>query len=249
MSLLESTYRSQSALAKYCRTGNYTPLKGVNQQNIDQYRRLVFSIVDDMLISAYPLSHALLSAPQWTKLIKAFFSEHGCMSPQVWQMPHEFYTYFSSLEHPLKAKYPFLCELLWFEWLEIYIYMMADQPSNFRPTGDLKTELLVINPEHHLQHFKFPVHLKQAKKIHPEDQNNYYLAIHRMPETGQVHFTNLAPAPVRILELLAEQPSSLTELTQQICEEMQIPYSDEMLLSIQHFIQEALKSQLVLGFN
>lgn len=248
MSLLESTYRSQSALTRYCRTGNYTPLKGVKQQNIDQYRHLVFSIVNDMLISAYPLSHALLSAPQWTKLTKAFFSEYNCISPQVWQMPREFYTYFSSLTHPLKDRYPFLCELLWFEWLEIEIYMMADQTSDCRSSGDLTKDLLVINPEHHLQHFKFPVHLKQAKKIRLVDQNNYYLVIHRIPETGQVHFSNLTPVLVRILELLAEQPRSLIEVSQQICKEMQIQYSDEVYLHTKYFIQEALKSQLVLGF-
>ncbi len=248
MPLLESTYRNQSALASYCRTGNYRPIKGINKKNITQYRRLVFSIVDDMLTSAFPLAYGLVSNREWASLTKDFFSNHPCSSPQVWHMPKEFYHYLSTIRHPLLAKYPFLLELLWFEWLEIDLYMMADKIVPYNSIGDISTDALVLNPESHFQHFNYPVHLKNAKKITKADHSNYYLTIHRLPETGSVSFTNLSPALLRMLEILANQPCTVTALSQQVCSELGITYTDDILKTTTSFIQESLQSQLIIGF-
>lgn len=249
MLLLEKTHHNQSALASYCRTGNYKSIPGVNKKNITQYRRLVFNIVDDILESAFPLTRNLLSAKEWALLTKDFLSDHPCSSPQVWYMPKELHQYLSSTKHPLIEKYPYLLELLWFEWLEIELYMMADQTMTYLSAGDIYTDQLILNTESHFQYFQYPVHLKNAKTITKADQANYYLAAHRVPETGEILFTNMSPALIRMLELLADQPYTLAQLTKIICSELNIPYTNDILKMTADFVQKSVQSRLIIGFT
>lgn len=249
MSLLEQTYRNQSALASYCRTGTLETIPGINVENIGHYRRLVFNVVDDMLQSAFPLSHKLLKAKEWQMLVHDFFSSHACQSPQVWYMPREFYTYLEQTSPQLLDKYPMLLELLWFEWLEVELFMMEDREVSYQPEGDPAKDKLVLNPEIHFQHFKFPVHLKKAKKIVPTDEGDYYLCIHRVPESGDVRFTDLSPAFVRLLELLSETPQTANTLIAGLCAELQIEQTAEITAMCKDFILMAIESQLIIGFN
>jgi hypothetical protein len=126
--------------------------------------------------------------------------------------------------------------------------MMADQTMTYLPTGDIYTDRLVLNTESHFQHFQYPVHLKNAKTITKADQANYYLTAHRVSETGEILFTNMSPALLRMLELLADQPYTLVQLTQNICSELNISYTNDILNMTTDFIQESIQSGLIIGF-
>ncbi|RAJ27294.1 HvfC family RiPP maturation protein [Pedobacter cryoconitis] len=249
MSLLEQTHRNQLALASYCRTGILEDIPGINTENISQYRRLVFNVIDDMLQSAFPLSYELLKAREWQMITHDFFSNHACQSPQVWYMPREFYEYLEQTRPEILNNYPVLLELLWFEWLEVELFMMEDRGIDYRITGDLKQDAIVLNPEIHFQHFKFPVHLKKAKKITATDQGDYYLCIHRLPESGDVSFTDLSAAFVRLLELLSEKPQTAATLIDDLCEELKIEQTTEITAMCQDFISIAMESRLIIGFK
>lgn len=243
-----NTRHYQSALASYCRTGSYQPIPGVRDAHVTQYRRLVYNVVDDMLQSAYPLTRRLLTEGEWEGLVQAFFSGHACQSPQVWYMPKELYEYVVQSAHPLLGKYPFLGELLWLEWLEIALFMMEDRAVPFSSNGDPATELLVLNPEHELVHFRYPVHLKEAKRIKETDKGDYFLVMFREPDTGDVQFTQLSPALARMIELLEERPVNITALTGKICGELQLSVTEDMLNMAGLFISQALENKLITGF-
>jgi hypothetical protein len=249
MSLLEQTHRNQLALANYCRTGILEDIPGINTENISQYRRLVFNVIDDMLQSAFPLSHELLKTREWQMITHDFFSNHACQSPQVWYMPREFYEYLEQTRPLILNKYPVLMELLWFEWLEVEIFMMEDQEVDYKTTGNLERDPIVLNPEIHFQHFNFPVHLKKAKKITAAAKGDYYLCMHRLPESGDVSFTDLSPAFVRLLELLSEKPQTAALLIDNLCEELKIEQTIEITAMCQDFILMAMESQLIIGFK
>ena len=108
MQLLDSTYKHQSNLAAYCRTGKLPEIPGIISENVSQYRRLVYNVVDDMLQNAYPLTVDLFTKKEWDKTVNDFFTNHPCQSPQVWYMPKEFYNYLTEIKNPLLKKYPFL---------------------------------------------------------------------------------------------------------------------------------------------
>lgn len=238
----------QEALASYCRTGEYTPIKGVRSSNVQHYRRLVYNVVDDSLQSAYPLTYNFLEETAWDDLVQRFFSEHSCQSPQVWYMPKELYEYMTAVQHPLLEKYPFLQELLWFEWLEVQLFMMEDHPAEYRSHGQLEQDKLVLNPEHHLELFHFPIHIKPADQISEADQGHYFLALHREPESGEVAFTALSPAFVSMLETLAEGPATMDTLIANACTTLGIAPSEEIRQATQAFFEHALHTKLILGF-
>ena len=128
--LQPETFRYQSSLASYCRGGHSREIKGINQNNVKQYRRLVYNVVDDMLQSAFPITYDFVDEDEWNYLVNDFFSSHSCQSPQAWYMPKEFYGYLEKAENPIAKKYPFLLELLWFEWLEVELFMMANKTAS-----------------------------------------------------------------------------------------------------------------------
>lgn len=249
MLLKQSTYNNQSSLAKYCRTGDIEEVKGVNLNRVNHYRRLVFNVVNDTLTYAYPLSHQLLGTDNWERLVNDFFSEHGCQSAQIWSMPQELVNYVGTSKHPLAYTYPVLYELLYFEWLEIEVYMQEDIHVEYNISGNVQTNRLIINPEHRLQHFTYPVHLKVAKDISQKDRGNYFLALHRAPESGKVIFTNLSPALVRVIEILKEKELNLNKLCAQIANEFNVDNEESIRQSLTKFLTSALKNKLILGFN
>jgi len=250
MQLLDNkTHYYQSALAGYCRTGKYNSIPGVRKQHVTHYRRLVYNVVDDMLQSAFPLTHHLLSAKEWNTLINRFFSSHPCQSPQIWSMPKELYQYVVQHGSTLLIKYPFLYELLLFEWMETELFMMEDLPVTYSNTGNLSTDQLVLNPEHQLLHFQYPVHIKKAKQITEADKGNYYLVMFRNPDTDGVQFMSLSPALVRIVEWLNEMPVNMETLTNYIADEWQLQITPDISAMISRFVTEALTNRLITGFT
>ncbi|MBW6479645.1 MAG: DNA-binding domain-containing protein [Bacteroidales bacterium] len=249
MLLKQDTKTAQSALANYCRTGILNDIPGVEDHRVHHYRRLVFNIIDDSLASAYPLTRNLLSVAEWDELVNEFFSSHPCQSPQVWTMPKEFYEYLIEVNHPLLTKYPFLQELLWMEWLEIEIYMMEDQKVNYQGSDISGIGKLVINPEHRLITLNYPVHLKQASQILPDDRGNYYLIMHREPVSGKVHFTDLSPFFTRMIEHLNSQTYRVDELIEMTARDFGMNVEKMVYENSLRFIENALNSKLILGFT
>lgn len=249
MQLLESTHDVQSALANFCRSGEMPQIKGANNRNLPHYRRLVRNIFNDNLTTAYPITHEFLSYDQWENLVDEFMILHASSSPQVWQMPRQLWEYVSSLDHPLVTQHAFLPELLWFEWLEVELYMMKDLRVSYRPEGDIYKDKLVINPEHSLQHFQWPVFLKSPRDINPDDKGHYFLVLYRNPETGSVRFMSLSPYMVRMIELLAEEPASMDEILANLSLEIHSVTTEDQNKEIEKFFKEMLEKKLILGFQ
>ncbi|HTC00995.1 MAG TPA: putative DNA-binding domain-containing protein [Ferruginibacter sp.] len=248
MQLLKTTHEYQSSLASYCRSGKLKNIPGIKKENISHYRRLVYNVVDDMLQSSYPLTYDLLTKKEWNNTVNDFFANHLCQSPQVWYMPKEFYQYIENVQHPLLKKYPFLMELLSFEWMETELFMMEDKPIKFTNRGSISSNKLVLNPEHRLLNFCYPVHYRTANNITENDKRNYFVAGHRHPD-GNVIFTDLSPSLVRMLEYLTESPASLKDIFQQFKTEFNIELSEMDKQAIALFFENAYQQQLIIGFK
>lgn len=242
-----NTFHYQSALATYCRTGQLTEIPGINQENVSHYRRLVYNVVNDMLENAYPLTVELLSEKEWEKTVGDFFSQHACQSPQVWYMPKEFYDYLIETQHPILTKYPVLKDLLWFEWIEVELFMMEDRVADFTQQGDRYKNKLVLNPEFALLSFSYPVFNKSPLQITAADKGNYYAIAHRDRE-GEVKFNELSPALVRMIEYLASDSLTLPQLLGRFESEYQLTLSMADQKMVAGFIDRAFEQQLLLGF-
>jgi len=248
MLLTQNTYNEQASLAQYCRTGDISVTGKVDKKRVTHYRRLVINVVKDSLSAAYPLTQDLLLEEEWEDLTETFFSNHACKSPLIWKLPNELYTYVVETNHPLLQKYFVLKDLLWFEWLEIDMYMQEDIASQYSNLGTLVNDKLVLNPEHILEQFSYPVHIKNATEIREDESGRYFLSLHRHPESGKVLFTNLSAAFVRVIELLRDSPSSIEELVEKIADEFNIKNTLSIKEHLIGFLNTGLKNKLILGF-
>ncbi|GAB4315841.1 MAG: hypothetical protein Kow00127_07090 [Bacteroidales bacterium] len=195
------TFRQQYDLAQYCRTGVLNPGLQVNQRHVHHYNRLVRNVVFDALGSAFPLTLDLLDSDEWNSLVDQFWSSHKAATPQIWKLPDEFRKWVEQQQHPLTEKHPFLNELLYFEWLEIELYMMEDLNwPDHTPADDLFNNHLVVNPEHKLIRLNWPVHLKNPNTITTRDKKDWFVLIYREPDTGKVRFIDLAPMTALLTE-------------------------------------------------
>ncbi len=239
-----ASYKHQSSLANYCRTGEYTPIPGVKDKNIGRYRQLIFNVVNGSLQSAYPLTYNLLDKDEWHDLAHTFFSSHRCQSPLVWEMPKELYEFVVEENYHLLKNYPFLSDLLLFEWKEVEVYMMEDiEPYPFTGEKDHHAGL-VLNPEIQVLSLEYPVHLKNATEITEADKGHYFVSLHREPETGRVLFTNMQLAHVQVIERLAEKPVTFEELLNIF---LQYAAEDIARKALRDFVHASLSSKLILG--
>ena len=247
--LHKDTYNQQSNLAHYCRTGELLPIKGLTDNRVHHYRRLVYNVIDDTLQSAFPLTLDLLSDEEWNDLVNTFFSSHECKSNSIWQMPFEFYQFVEQSELELKSKYVFLEELLLFEWTEIEVYMMEDKTfPAARINGAWLDDLISFNPEFKLLQLNYPVHLKNPNEISEDDAKEYYVLIFREPNTGKVQFIDLSFFFARLIEKLNGSDETLIDLLTDA--EKIFGIGKEILINnTLPFLDELREKQFIVGFR
>ncbi|TDW99605.1 HvfC/BufC N-terminal domain-containing protein [Dinghuibacter silviterrae] len=216
--LLPVTLAAQQALARYCRSDEAAGVPGALPDRLEQYRRLARNVIADGLESAYPLTVAALDPFDWETLVYRFFAEHDCQEAQVWRMPMEFMEFVQGIaEAPgrpagLLDKYPFLLELLFFEWTEIELYMMEDLPvPAYGPVRNWTQDTLVFHPEHRLLLFSYPVHLGKPDA----EPGQYAVLAFRDPETGEVQFIDLSLTFAWLLDGLITTGCSLAAFLEQ----------------------------------
>jgi len=247
MQQYKPTEKYQRDLANFCRTGDYIPIPGVKEKNVYKYRELIYNVVNDSLQAAYPLTNDLLKKQEWEELVHNFFRSHRCRSPQIWQMPKELYEFVKESEDHLQKKYPYIIDLLLFEWMEIEVYMMNDiEPGRYTTLGNFKIDELVLNPEIRILSLQYPVHFKNTIQIAAEDAGQYYVGIHRDPDTGRVHFTDIQYPHVEVIEKLLEAQPNYQTLVDLFSKYASPEIASEAL---NNFIKASLDSKLLLGYS
>ncbi len=248
MLLQESTYKQQSDLAHFCRTGELAESVIVRPDRVNHYRRLVYNIVDDSLESAFPLTRNLLTDEQWDTLVQNFFATHKCQSAQIWEMPKEFYNYFKETESSVKNLYSQLEDLLLFEWMEIEVFMMEDiEFPQVVKEGNILSDTLSVNPEFKIFRVSYPVHLKIAKDITQDDKGKYYILLFREKETGKVQFIDLSAVYVLIIENIAKG-LKLKDILTEIATHLKLDSMEVLFDNVEPFIEMLKKKGFILGF-
>ncbi len=246
--LNQDTATQQSRLTTYCRTGEEQELIGVTANRVQHYRRLIYNIADDTLRTAYPLTYNLLEEQKWYELVDDFFSHHKCQSYKVWEMPLELYEYVSRNKHNLHGRYPFINELLWFEWLEVKLFMMEDiAPEEYSTVGDYVKDVPVFNPEYTIEKFEYPVHKKNAKHITSEDVNTYYVLMYRDKE-GKVQFLDISTFFAWLIETIHNNNVSVEDLSETAAVTFNIDVND-VAKHGRHFLQALHTKGFLLGFK
>lgn len=247
MSLSTQTHQAQSAMARYCRTGESSSLPQVPLDRAAVYRRLVFNVVESTLQRSYPITHLLFEGDRWVAMINAFLEEHDAYSPYLWRMAKELYEWEKTSGYGEKIGVPYLTELLYFEWLEIEIYMMPDRDAGeYVRDGDVWEDTLILNPEHSLDAFQFPVFRAKAERME-EQKGRYYLITYRHPDTLKVRFLDLSPLHALVLELLKREPMSGEEAFELAASHFGLSDTDALEARGREFLQSLWDQKVILG--
>jgi hypothetical protein len=250
MTIIEQQTRQiQIDLANYCKTGDYKPLPGITPNRIHHYRRLVFNIVKNTLEQAFPLTCDILDKDLWDNTVSDFFADHNPQSPQVWKLPFEFYEWAieENLGNQLDIKY--LNDLLLFEWIEIEVFMMPDIDfPDFAESGDIITDIQILNPEFRLIELKYPVHKVAVNNLH-QYEGQYYLLVFREPRTKKVEFVELSALHVFILDRILNQELSLADILLEAIEVFHLQNKQGIKSRLEAFFYQLIEKGFVLGFR
>ncbi len=251
MPLTKETYKIQSELASYCRTDVMPELPGVTDGRLQHYRRLVYAVIEDTFEGAFPITRSFVNQQEWIDLVTGFFKKHACQTPSVWRLPYELYEYVSATELKLKVNYPFLTDLLYFEWLEIEVHTMPDQPApNFKEEGNWLKDFLVFNPEFKLIQVNYPVHLfKPNELIENARKGDYFVLIFREPETGKVQFFDLSAFFGYLLIRLKESERNMDLILGEACPLFGLERTNELEQRTEEFLQQLKQQKFLFGYT
>lgn len=249
MHLSKYTETQQTNFASFCKTNILKPIDGLTENRIHHYRRLIYNVIDDSLRSAFPLTENLLEEGEWKFLVDEFIAKHKSQSPQIWQMPYEFYQFIDKNEFELKTKYPHLMDLLLFEWKEIEIYMMEDKNDDIRSLSVnlFNHSRIILNREYEILQLSFPVHIKYSADISSSEKGVYYVLMFRAND--KVQFFDLSAFFVWLIYEIENNDYSIVQLikkSEQVNKNVSCKTIKESILK---FIYTMHSKGFILGFE
>ncbi len=157
----------QHAFTQWIRHPDEAPLPiGISSQRMNTYRNLIFNNIESFVEHTFPIAKALLPNELWRSLIDEFFQYGQCDSPYYYDISLHFKEFLeqdifdsesstdsSPLNHlkNLHSDYPWLRELMQYEWMELYVEMAEVEWQNDNPDLQLKTTCWILA-------YQYPVH-------------------------------------------------------------------------------------------
>ncbi len=244
----DKTYDSQKRLTNWVRTGKESGVPGATSNGLKQYRRLFRNNINNSLSQAYPISFEVLSDEEWSTLVDEFFEKHDAKTPHIWKLPFEFYQFVKANNFSEKFNYPFLNDLVHFEWLEIEVYTMPNEyPQPYVKSGDILNNVLEVNPEYRLTQLEYPVHMYAAKES-VNHKGDYFLLTYREPKTFDVKFMNLDPLHVLFFEKVANENLTANQIIDFIIDQNNSIPRDKLTKSIIGFLETMIKEKLFMFY-
>ncbi|NQU87454.1 MAG: putative DNA-binding domain-containing protein [Mariniphaga sp.] len=216
MLLKTETYKIQQSLSEYCRNGKEVNIAGARAERLPHYRRLVYNVIKSALESSFPIAFKYVNENDWEKMGYNFFGSHKCQTAQIWRMPEEFYEFCVEQNYSDKFNIPYLNNLLYFEWLEVDLYMMEDiSYPEFIESAYWTENKIAINPEFKLIKLEYPVHNTKPDEL-KNQKGNYFLLLFREKESGKIQFIELSVLYAFLIENIINQEKNYSEILNNI---------------------------------
>jgi hypothetical protein len=189
---------------------------GVNARRMRVYEKLLFNNVEGFLLACYPVSRAVLRQRRWGTLVRGFFHEYRSHSPLFRDIPKAFLDWMNSSAQSLEDDFPFLLELMHYEWLELAVSIdpATLDMSTVEPHGDLWQGEPVLNPTARLGCYRYPLHrISPQFRPKPSDAGLFCYLLYR-DEGHVVRFVQMTPFTAALIESLQDARVTGHELVQ-----------------------------------
>ncbi len=230
---LEDFQRQQLAFAAHIRDPDRYPAPdGIEDRRMAIYRELFFNNVASLLAGTFPVLHELLPPDDWHALMRDYFARHRATTPLFLEMPQEFIRYLQEERGTRKGDPPFLIELAHYEWAELAVSVLDDEPDTAQidPDGDLLDGIPVVSPTAWPLVYAFPVH-RIGPAFQPQEPGDTptYLVVFRKPD-DDVGFLQINAVTARLLELIdRDQTRTGRDVLRAIAGEMSHPKPDTVV--------------------
>ncbi len=215
---MKELIKSEKLWGNICFNPKYHP-KG----RYKTYRELVFSRMVEVVKNICPVGREIITDSEWEKVIWDFLKNSAPKSPILRELPLEVAKYLQTHAHSLSKKYPYLGELIEYEYLEI---QMRFAPDDVEKTTRGKIR---INPAHVLATYRWPVHFI-SKEFHTTKklpQGEYNLLLWRDPDSLEVLFMEVNHLVVSLIKILEKEPHKKDLLLKKIAKQHRISFNQE----------------------
>jgi hypothetical protein len=223
---------------KVCFDPDYRP-----EGRLQTYRELVLAGMLDVLKTICPVANGILSSEEWRTVFWKFLREAPPKNVVIRQLPYEASQNLKNHPHPFQESYPWLGELMEYEYLEVRVGF-APEDTEPVPPGQIK-----LNPAHALGRYTWPVHFISEQYHDPKKlpRGDYFLFLWREPQELKVQFMEINPTVVALLEHLQVGPEIPQDLLAQVAEQMNLEptaaYLEEGQRLLENFIAKGILSR------
>ncbi|MHA3103918.1 DNA-binding domain-containing protein [Acinetobacter sp. ANC 3791] len=196
----------QHQFCQAIRQADPAQLLQLQPERLQLYRELLLNNITSFIDNVYPIAKSLLPESLWRQLIHDFFAQEQCQSPFYNEISLQFRDYLSREQPAVLEQYPWLAELLQYEWLELYLdtVELSDSALENSEQWQLTTQIWVLV-------YQYPVYQWQLG-IECQPQPSAIMAWRDVQDQIQVDV--LHPVMAILIEQLSQGPQSTEQLTQ-----------------------------------
>ena len=236
----------QRAFTQWIRHPDHAPLpQDVSAQRMQIYRDLIFNNISSFIEHTYPVTQALLPAEIWNALVEQFFQLGQCDSPYYYDISMHFKDFvdqenFHSIASPqgLHQDYPWLRELMQYEWMELYVDMaevtwlneQSSESSELDPQQLRSAHSFTLKTTCWLLAYQYPVHTWSTATTLTDIQHAPTCLLIYRNQNDDIQIHPLHPLWAFLIEkiqqqqttqfnVLASQLQAITQLTQEMIDE------------------------------
>lgn len=235
----------QRAFGRHLRDPAHTPRPaGVPGRRMAVYNELLFNNIGSFLDPCFPVCQAILGAPRWQRLKRAFYRDWPLATPWFRDIPREFVRYLNSEQrrHPLPR---WLGELAHYEWAELAVDLMDTAEIPHDADGDLLSQTLVINSALMNLSYQWPVQ-RIGPDYRPRRPELTCLVVYR-DRDEHVQFAAVNPLTSQLLARLITSPVSGEQLLRALAHELEHPDPALLLRQGLALLEDLRRQDILLG--
>ncbi|NND60864.1 MAG: DUF2063 domain-containing protein [Gammaproteobacteria bacterium] len=224
----------------------------IEDRRLAIYRDLFYNNVQSLLAGTFPVLRQILDDAQWHRLMRSYFATHRNRTPLFLEIPQEFISYLQEEHEPDADEPEFLLELAHYEWSELAVSILEDEPDleALDSRGDLIDGVPIVSQAAWSLAYSYPVHT-----IGPDNQPESpgeeatFLVVYRKLD-DQVGFLEINAVTARLIELLErDEDRSGRELLTQIADEIGHESPDAVIEAGRDILEQLRRHDVILGIK